>query len=220
MVVLSPENVQISSIQHPKRPKKVPILSYQDKTFCLLSVFQAHQQREAHASWRDLTDNQGKSCVLLEEPHRFSLWRHIRVDQELLTPMLPTAYIRSCLLLIQALYGDVEQLLGQKQAAAFITALSTNARKPVQTAGGFDAMLGINPLTGTVPVWGEDDLCTLMLELHRLGTRFFGRFSMREVSPSHFAPRTLSALDVLPGDDKAVFLTWLRLSLLGSLWLS
>jgi len=209
---VSPEDVQIGSIQHPKRPKKVPILSYQDKTFCLLSIFSARQQQEAQSAWRDLTDNQGKVCLLLEEPHRFSLWRHVRVDKGLLSPVLPIAYVRACLLLIQALYGDVEQRLGNQQAAAFIADLSVHAQRPLRMAGGLEATLRINPLTAQVPVWGEDDLCTLLLVLHRLGTRFFGR--------SHFAPRTLSALDVLPGNDKAVFLTWLRLSLLSSLWLT
>ncbi|MEM8505907.1 MAG: Npun_F0813 family protein [Cyanobacteria bacterium P01_D01_bin.1] len=207
-----PEDVQISSVQHPKRPKRVPILSYQDRTFCLLSVFSAHQQTEAQTAWRELTDNQGKACLLLEEPHRFSLWRLVRIDKGLLNPVLPIAYVKSCLLIIQALYGDVEQLLGRRQAEAFGAALSMNAQKPLQIVGGLEATLRINPLTEGVPAWGEDDLCTLLLELHRLGSRFFGR--------SHFAPRTLSALDVLPGDDKAVFLTWLRLSLLRSLWLA
>lgn len=209
---VSPEDVQISSVQHPKRPKKVPILSHQDMTFRLQSVFSSQQQQEAQSAWRDLTDNQGTSCLLLEEPHRFSLWRQVQIDKGLLNPVLPIAYIRACLLLIQALYGDVEQRLGRRQATAFEAAFSVNAQRSLQTVGGLDAALKINPLTGGVPVWGEDDLCALLLELHRLGTRFFGR--------SHFAARTLSALDVLPGNDKAVFLTWLRLSLLGSLWLS
>ncbi|MBE9063966.1 Npun_F0813 family protein [cf. Phormidesmis sp. LEGE 11477] len=212
MFVLTPEDVEISSVQHPKRPKRVPILSYQDKTFGLLSVFSAHQQEEAQASWRDLTSNEGHLCVLLEEPHRFSLWRHVQIDQELLNPVLPTAYARSCLLLVQALYGDVEQLLGSKQAKAFGAAFLQNASVPIQKAGGLGGLLRLNPLIEELPDWGEEELCTLLLELHRLGTEFFGR--------SHFAPRTLSALDILPGDEKTIFLNWLQQSLLGKLWLS
>ncbi len=208
---VSPEDVQIGSIQHPRRPKKVPILSYQDKTFCLLSIFSAQQQQEARSAWRDLINNQGRDCLLLEEPYQFSLWRHVRIDKGLISPVLPIAYVRACLLLIQALHGDVKQRLGSQQAAAFSADFSMNAQRPLQIAGGLEATLRINPLTAQVPVWDEGDLCTLLLVLHRLGTRFFGR--------SHFAPRTLSALDVLPGNDKAVFLTWLRLSLLSSLWL-
>lgn len=212
MFVLSPEDVQISSIQHPKRPKKVPLLSYEDKTFRLLSVFRAHQRREAEAALKDLTENEGKACVLLQESHRLSLWGHVRIDKGLLNPVMSTAYAKSCLLLIQALYGDVEQLLGRKQAKSFGTVLAMTVYEPLRIAGGLEAVLKINPLTEDVPVWGEDDLCALLLEIHRLGTRFFGR--------SHFAPRTLAALDILPGNDQAIFLTWLRLSLLGNLWLA
>ena len=211
MFMLTPEDVEISSVQHPKKPKKVPILSYQDKTFCLVSLFHVHQRQAAQASLRNLTDNEGKSCVLLEEPHRFSLWRHVRIDKDWLNPVLPIAYVKSCLLLLQALYGDVDQILGRKRAKAFGAALAIDAQQPLQAIGGLEAALRVNPLIETLPVWGEDDLCMLLLMLHRLGAQFFGR--------SHFTSRTLSALDSLPGNDKAVFLTWLQMSLLGNLWL-
>lgn len=212
MFLLTPEDVEITSVQHPKRPKKVPILSYGERTFRLLSVYGTHQDKEAHAAWRDLADNQGKACVLLEEKHRFSLWRHVRIDKGLLNPVMPAAYSKACVLLIQAMYGDVEQLLGQKQAKKFGAAIEMNAATQIMTAGGFGAVLRINPLMETLPPWEESDLSAVLLELHRLGCKFFGR--------TKFVPRTLAALDVLPSDDKAVFLTWLQLSLLGNLWLS
>jgi len=213
MFLLTPADVEITNIQHPKQPKKVPILSYQTRTFRLLSVFHAQQQEEAHAAWRDLTDNQGKACVLLEEPHRFSLWRLVKIDKDLLlNPVTPVAYAKACVLMIQALYGDVEQLLGAKQAKKFGEVFSINAQKQMAEAGGFGGVLRTNPLAEMPPRWEEDDLSELLLELHRLGVKFFGR--------SKFIGRTLSALDVLPQDDKAVFLTWLQASLLGNLWLA
>lgn len=211
MFLLTPDDVDITSIQHPKQPKKVPILSYQSRNFRLLSVFKAHQHNEAHASWRDLTDNQGKACVLLEEPHRFSLWRLVNIDQGLLNPVAPVAYAKACVLMVQALYGDVEQLLGDKQAKKFGALLQSTAPKQLQDAGGFGALLRLNPLMEVLPQWEETDLSGLLLELHRLGVKFFGR--------SKFSIRTLSALDVLPSSEKTVFLTWLELSLLGNLWL-
>ncbi|MEL6468561.1 MAG: Npun_F0813 family protein [Cyanobacteria bacterium J06623_4] len=212
MFVLTPADVDITSIQHPKQPKKVPILSYQERTFRLLSVFNAQQEAEAHAAWRDLTDNEGKACVLLEEPHRFSLWRLVKIDKGLLNPVAPVSYAKACVLMVQALYGDVEQLLGDRQAKRFGAGLEMTAVKPIQDAGGFGAILRMNPLMEVLPRWEENDLSMILLELHRLGVKFFGR--------SKFAPRTLSALDVLPGNDKAVFMTWLELSLLGNLWLA
>jgi hypothetical protein len=211
MFLLTPEDVAITSIQHPKKTKRVPILSYEDKTFRLLKVFGAHQHAEAHASWRELTDKEGKACVLLEEPHRYSVWRQVRIDQGLLQAVAPAAYVKACVLLIQSLFGDIEQLLGAKQVKNFGTALEVNVAKQMATAGGLGAVLRLNPLAEMLPRWEENDLSALLLELHRLGTKFLGR--------SQFAKRTLLALDVLPDNDKAVFLNWLQLSLLSNLWL-
>ena len=210
MFLLTPEEVEITSVPHPRKPKRVPILSYEDKTFRLMSVFAAHQDTEAHAAWRDLADNQGKACVLLEEAHRFSLWRHVRIDQGLLNPTAPIAYIQSCVLMIQAMHSDITHRLGSKQAQKFAAAMEMNTANQMMAVGGFNALQRINPLTDAPPNWEEGDLCGLLLELHRLGSRFFGR--------KKFVARTLAALDVLPTNDKTVFLTWLQLSLLSHLW--
>lgn len=212
MFLLTPEDVAITSIQHPKKTKRVPILSYQEKTFRLLKVFGAHQHAEAHASWRDLTENEGKACVLLEEPYRYSVWRQVRLDRGLLQAVAPVAYSKACVLLIQSLFGDIEQLLGSKRAKNFGTALEVNVAKQMAIAGGLVAVLRLDPLSEVLPRWEEDDLSALLLELHRLGAKFLGR--------AQFTKRTLLALDALPDNDKALFLNWLQLSLLSNLWLS
>lgn len=211
MFLLTPQDVDIVNVQHPKQPKKIPILSYQERTFRLLSVFPFAQRDEAHAAWRDLTDNQGKASVLLEESHRFSVWVLINIDKKLLESTTPVAYAKACILMIQSMYGDVEQLLGANQAKKFGAALDVEAQKQVRKAGGLGGVLRANPLSEATPNWKEDDLSALLLALHRLGCKFFGR--------SKFAQRTLGSLNVLPGNDKAMFMSWLRLSLLAELWL-
>ncbi|MEL6940025.1 MAG: Npun_F0813 family protein [Cyanobacteria bacterium J06598_1] len=210
MFLLTPQDVDITNIQHPKQPKKIPILSYQERNFRLLSVFPASQSNEAHAEWRELTDNQGKACVLLEEPHRFSLWRLVNIDQSLLDPVAPVSHSKACVLIIQSLYGDVEQLLGAKQAKKFGATLAMDAQKQVNDAGGFGVLLRMNPLVEVPPRWEEDDLSALMLALHRLGSQFFGR--------SKFVARTLGALNVLPGSDRDAFINWIKMSLLADMW--
>lgn len=216
MFVLSPEDVEIISVQHPKRAKRVPILCYADKNFRLVSVFGVDHQAEAHASWRDLTDNKGKSCVLLEESFRYSVWSQVRIDKNLLAPTVPEAYIKACIVLIQSLYSRA-QGLGDRQFKSLVAAFQVSTAHPLQAAGGLDALLKINvPAlgngSGSLPRWEEDDLCALLLEMHRLGCKFFGR--------KKFVAPALEALDVLPGNDKVLFLNWLKLSLLGNLWLS
>ncbi len=210
MFLLTPEDVEVTSIQHPKQAKKIPILSYEAKTFRLLSVFRADQYAKAHAAWKDLTENEGKLCVLLEEPFRYSVWRQVRIDRGLLHPVVPDAYCKAAVVMVQALYSDVDALLGSNQGKNFGAALEKNVAKPVAAAGGFGGILRLNPLAEVSLKWTEQDLNALLLELHRLGTQFFGR--------SKFTVRTLAALDDLTPDDKSVFINWLRLSFLSNLW--
>ncbi|MGI8936082.1 MAG: Npun_F0813 family protein [Phormidesmis sp.] len=212
MFLLTPEDVEITSIQHPRRGQKVPILSYQNKTFRLLSVFGAHQQAEARTSWQTFGENQSKVCVLLEEPHRYSVWRLVRIDKGLLESAAPASYIKACLLMTQSLYSDIEQLLGSDQAEQFGVALATSTTRQMSAVGGFEAMLRIAPLTEALPQWDDADISTLLLALHRLGTQFFGR--------SRFTKQTLSALKALPSKDNAAFTDWLQRSLISNLWLS
>ena len=212
MFVLTPEDVEVVSVQHPKRAKQVPILCYANKNFRLVSVFNAEQQAEAHASWRNLTDNENKVCVLLEEPFRYSVWSQVRINQGLLAPTAPDAYVKACVVLIQSLYKR-SQKLGDRQAHSLMSGLQVNAAYQMQNAGGLEALLQLDiNHPGTLPRWEEDDLSALLLEMHRLGCKFFGR--------KKFVEPALAALDALPGNDKPLFLNWLKLSLLGNLWLS
>ena len=216
MFVLSPKDVEIVSVQHPKRPKRVPILRYADKNFRLVSVFSIEQEDAAHASWRDLTDNKGKVCVLLEESVRYSLWSQVRIDKGLLVSTVPEAYLKACVVLIQFLHNQA-QTLGDRQAKSLIAAFQVGASHQLQPVGGLESLLKINAPSlgngsGALPRWKEDDLCALLLEIHRLGCKFFGR--------KKFVGPAISALDILPGNDKVLFLNWLQISLLGNLWLS
>ena len=81
MFILKRQDVEITNFQHPKRDQQIPILNYQGQTFRLISAFNGKQAEDARALWRDLTDNRGKACVLLEEPDRYSVWGKVRLDQ-------------------------------------------------------------------------------------------------------------------------------------------
>ena len=125
MFILKRQDVEITNFQHPKRDQQIPILNYQGQTFRLISAFNGKQAEDARALWRDLTDNRGKACVLLEEPDRYSVWGKVRLDQ--LAGEEPAGneatkaplFAQGCLLLLQAVYFDVEDLLGARQAASF-----------------------------------------------------------------------------------------------------
>jgi hypothetical protein len=221
MFILKRADVEISSVQHPKKDQKIPILTYQGQTFRLLSVFQANQEEEARAFWRELTDNQGKACVLLEEPERYSVWGKVRLES--LANEIPgghegeftTTFVQASLLMLQSIYMDIEDLLGTKQAAAFQKDLGDVLRQgrfpQTESPNAVKDLLAVDPLNSLqIPNWKESQLTTLLQELHRLGKAYFGK--------SPFAARALDTLQDMGEGDRKHFLDWLKRSPLGQLW--
>jgi hypothetical protein len=218
MFILKRQDVEISSIQHPKRDQQIPILTYQGQTFRLISVFGASQAEEAKAFWRDLTDNRGKACVLLEEPDRYSVWGKVRLEQlgaEVGPDSRMAMYTQACLVLLQTVYIDIEDLLGGRQASLFqkdITKIFQQWHFP--QADSLDAvhhLLTIDPLTTLqVPSWEEHHLVTLLQELYRLGKEYFGN--------TNFAEGVSDILQDMPANDQSQFIQWLQSSPLGRLW--
>jgi len=218
MFILKRQDVEISGIQHPKTGQKIPVLNYQDQTFRLISVFNANQAEEARSFWRDLTDNRGKACVLLEEPERYSVWGKIRLEQleeESGGGTASPAFTQAALILLQEVYYAIEDLLGNRQAVAFqkeIVKLFQQWKFPSgESPDAVAALLEQDPLEGgQVPPWQEHHLNTLLQELYRLGKDYFGNTS--------FIPRCLEALDDMPDGDRSQFVDWLNQSPLGRMW--
>lgn len=221
MFILKRQDVEISSVQHPKRDQQIPILTYQGQTFRLISVFNASQEEEAKAFWRDLTDNQGKACVLLEEPERYSVWGKIRLEQLSQEPdgatsgAVSPAYIKASLLMLQSVYIDVEDLLGGRQAGLFQKDIGEVFKQwhfpQGDSPDALKYLLTMDPLNAAqIPPWQEHHLNTLLQELHRLGKAYFGNTT--------FVERAMDALQDLPGGDRSQFQTWLSQSPLGKLW--
>ncbi|MGI0486035.1 Npun_F0813 family protein [Pantanalinema rosaneae CENA516] len=218
-MLLKRQDVEISAIQHPKRDQKVPILTYQGQTFRLISVFNASQEEDAKALWRDLTDNQGKACVLLEEPERYSVWGKIRLEQLAEeggagdTAAAPA--VKACLLMLQAVFIDIEDLLGNRQAGLFQKDISEVFKQwhfpQAESPDAVKHLLTFDPLNAAqLPPWQEHHLNTLLQELHRIGKSYFGNTS--------FAERALDALQDLPQNDRSQFTNWLNQLPLGKLW--
>jgi hypothetical protein len=224
MFILKRQDVEISSIQHPKKDQQIPILQYQGQTFRLISVFNAAQEDDAKAFWRDLTDNRGKACVLLEEPERYSVWGKIRLEQLVedhsehsaaATEEMVPSLIQACLLLLQAVYVDIEDLLGGRQVGAFqqeITAVFQQWRFPqAESPAAVNYLLTADPLAIVqMPAWKEHHLNTLLQELYRLGKQHFGN--------TNFTERVMDALQDMPLQDRHQFLTWLKQSPTGKFW--
>ena len=218
MFILKRQDVEISSIQHPKRDQQVPILNYQGQTFRLISVFKASQEEEARALWRELTDNRGKACVLLEEPERFSVWGKIRLEHlgndtggHSKTGIL----IQASILLLQGVSIDIEEFLGARQAALFEKDIAeVLQQKQFPQASSLEAvkyLVSTNPLpTAKIPDWQENHVVILLQELHRLGKGYFGN--------ANFTKQVIYKLEDMPEGERSLFISWLNQSPLGKLW--
>ncbi len=220
MFILKRQDVEITSIQHPKRDQQIPILNYQGQTFRLINMFKAEQAEEARAFWRDLTDNRGKACVLLEEPDRYSVWGKVRLEQltseeskedEAVAPVL----IQGCLLLLQAVYFDVEDLLGNRQAKSFNKDISqvfqqrnfpnTDSTDTVKT------LLTADPLKNLqLPPWQEIHLYILLQEVYRLGEEYFGN--------NTFVEGIEEIIEPMGTYERTQFMSWLSRSPEGKKW--
>jgi len=219
MIILKRQDVEISSIQHPKRDQQIPILKYQDQTFRLISVFSASQAEEAKSFWKDLTDNQGKFCVLLQESDRHSVWGRVRLDQiateagaaEILAP----SFLQACILLLQAVYFDIEELLGNRQAKLFEKEMGDVLLRgdfpQVDSAKAVNRLLNDDPLESPPTLaWQEQHLVAFLQELYRIGKSYFGN--------TNFAAEVADILQDLSDTERQDFLAWLKQSPLSKTW--
>ncbi|QIR37510.1 hypothetical protein HCG51_12855 [Tolypothrix sp. PCC 7910] len=218
MFILKRQDVEISSIPHPKREQPMPVLHYQGQTFRLINVFKASQEEEARALWRELTDGRGKACVLLEEPDRYSIWGKIRLDQlgsDTDVHSKTGVFIQASILLLQAVYLEIEDFLGSKQAALFEKDITEVLRqKQLPQASSPEAvkyLLNEDPLDATsLPSWQENHVITLLQELHKLGKTYFGN--------ANFAHPVVDRLQDLPEGERSLFISWLNQSPMSKLW--
>nr|WP_019498768.1 hypothetical protein [Pseudanabaena sp. PCC 6802] len=91
MFILNRQDVEIVNVPHPqKEGLQLPVLVYQRQTFGLLTMF-GENREEALTYWRDLVDNKGKVCVLLEEPEikRYSVWGKFSLGKEIIATKPP-----------------------------------------------------------------------------------------------------------------------------------
>jgi hypothetical protein len=220
MFILKRADVEITMVQHPNRDQQIPVLNYQGQTFRLMKMFEAKYADDARALWRDLTDNKGKACVLLEEPDRYSVWGKVRLDQLLkeghgATDNKLPILTQACLLLLQAVYFDIEDLLGSKQAVSFqkdLTKIFKQLQFPqTDDSKAIEMLLTVSPLESLkITSWQENHLSTLLQELYDLGKIYFGNTS--------FAEGIEEVLEDMAVDDREQFVSWLNQSSLSQKW--
>lgn len=216
-MILSRQDVEISTIQHPSKDQPIPILNYQGQTFRLIKAFGTGHKEEAVNYWRDLTDNQGKACVLLQEPDRHSVWGKVQLEptKQNSSEGRYTPFTQACLLITQYLYLEIEDLLGNRQAALFTQEITNIFHKlqfpQTNSPEAIRKILTEDPLASlSTPAWEEHHLITLLQELHRLGKIYFGN--------TNFTEDTVDIIGDLAASEQKQFLAWLKQTSLDQLW--
>ncbi|MEB3312867.1 MAG: hypothetical protein VKL98_01860 [Cyanobacteriota bacterium] len=227
MFILKRQDVEIKKVKLPDQEEPILILFYRGQRFKLLGIFPAAQEQKARLLWRNLTDHQGKVCVLLEEPERFSLWGRLQtnsladpsVSMPVASPRGQNLYIKACLLLLQGLYMDVDDLLGPKQTKRFeadLAKMLADWHFPLGTSPQtFKHLLQLDPLQlqlTQLPPWQEHHLQRLLEEVYRIGRDYFGN--------ADFAGRALDNLADLTDHEQQQVRAWLQDSPSGRSWLS
>ncbi|MFM7887820.1 MAG: Npun_F0813 family protein [Pseudanabaena sp.] len=217
MFILKRHDVEIINVPNPQnKDQQIPILQYQGQTFRLINMFGDNRDK-ALALWRDLTDNKGKACVLLEEPQRFSVWGRVKLDQMHTTSTDNSAasnyLVQGSLLILQAVYLEVEDFLGTRQAGSFkqdlLKFMQQGKFAQSESINALETVLSINPLNRVqLPNWDESRLQLLLGEIYRLGYSYLGNDS--------FVYSAIDALNELP--ESASVIAWLQKTPKGKLW--
>lgn len=129
---------------------------------------------------------------------------------EALSPLFTIA----CLLLLQAVYIDIEDMLGGRQAKAFekdiIQVFKNGSFPQTDSPKAVKELLTADPLNNLqIPPWQEAHLNKLLQDMHGLGHAYLGNNSFTAAT---------EVLEDMEAGDRAQFLAWLNQSNLGKLW--
>jgi hypothetical protein len=211
LLVLERSDVDLYRVPDSKTGRLVMILSYQDRTFRLISQFNSRQKERAKNLAESLIESRRQRCIILEQGPIYSVWLEIPGEesvaaqgasqgvvsqQELSTPTtINLSQTQACLLIIQTIAEDIEDLMGTSQKRAFqedLTKIFKQCLLPgAETSQSINPLLTINPLTTTkLPIWGQKEIDLLFPRLGQLGKKYF--------SSTTFVERTVDILQNLP----------------------
>jgi hypothetical protein len=223
MFILQRRDVEIINLPNPQDlQKQIKILHYQSKTFRLVKIFDQNRA-EALTYLRRLADDHGIIGILLEEPQRLSVWSIVNLDRQQMEDSDESRHdlplIQGCLVLLQAIYTQIESKLGSKRADTFQQDLQKALQKgrfpKLEAVDAIDKLLKLNPTEiANFPLWDDSHFQTLLGELHRLALATFGNPGATDQAITI----AMQGLAVLPNHTAANFVKWLRSNPKGKLW--
>ncbi len=189
MFIINIQDVQIVEILDPKNPnQKAFVLDYLNRKYLLLQVFPLSRLDSAQSLWRHLTDDRSQVCLIVKEHQQYSVWveniqKPVATNlADLADPRLESVF-RAQMCLIDGLWAEVRELLGQNQAAAFGTELlvsipTISSLKDLLAAIAIamqpDKSIDIYAISG-------QQLSILYQEIQRLGGKYLGKNYTKEL---------------------------------------
>jgi hypothetical protein len=207
--VLKRSDVEIARVRAPDNGRLVMIVRYQGRTFRLMNQFSAAQKDRAKALAESLVETRKQCCVLLDQEPTYSVWLEVQIEQPT-SPVKANApaainaparvtsessYTQACLLIVQTIAEDIEDLMGVSQKRTFqeeMTKIFKQCLLPgAESPAAINSLLTVDPLTATrLPIWEQKELEILFPRLGRLSKKYFGNTS--------FVERAIETLKELP----------------------
>ena len=197
MFIVKIQDAQIGEISDPKNPnQKILTLDYLNRQYVLVQVFPLSGLNTAQTLWRHLTDDRSQVCLIVKENDRYSVWvENVQksVENEPADPRLEFIF-RAQMSLIDSLWAEVGELLGQSQSAAFGQELLVS----IPTISSLKELLAVITLAmhldksiDTYALSGRQ-LSQLYQEIQRLGGKYLGKNYAKELltdSQRQLSPR-------------------------------
>jgi hypothetical protein len=185
MLIVNLQNVQVKEITDLKNPQqKSSVLTYLNHQYVLVQIFPLNQLNTAQNLWKHLTGDRSQVCLIVNENTRYSVWvenvqqpaAKDQVAKDSIDPRLEFVF-RTQMILINGLWSEVGELLGQAQSVAFgkeiLASIPTVSSPPdllkaIAISKQSDKSIEQYALSGR-------QLSLLYQDLQKLGTKYLGK---------------------------------------------
>lgn len=185
MLIVNLQNVQVKEITDLKNPQqKSSVLTYLNHQYVLVQIFPLNQLNTAQNLWKHLTGDRSQVCLIVNENTRYSVWvenvqqpaAKDQVAKDSIDPRLEFVF-RTQMILINSLWSEVGELLGQAQSVAFgkeilasipTVSSSPDLLKAIAISKQSDKSIEQYALSGR-------QLSLLYQDLQKLGAKYLGK---------------------------------------------
>ncbi|WP_310425905.1 hypothetical protein [Chamaesiphon sp. VAR_48_metabat_135_sub] len=194
MSIVNIQDVRIAETVNPKHPnQEILTLNYLNRQYSLVQFFPLSRLDSAQNLWRHLTTDRSQICIIVKDNQKYSVWAETIQKPVSSDPpdLRLESVFRAQLCLIDGLWAELEELLGQNQSAAFgkeilISIPKISSRTELLAAVTIARQHGkslVEPLGTTIDLANisAQQLSKLYQEIQRLGDKYLGKNYTKEL---------------------------------------